>query len=86
MGDSNSKIYVIKSIVSKEKIDSQLHAEIENNSSIRSSIRKDGATLVIWVTSNVIIGKNGSVLALLDKQMMSPNTRHWLWKLIPKMI
>ena len=68
MGDSNSKIYVIKSIVSKEKIDSQLHAEIENNSSIRSSIRKDGATLVIWVTSNVIIGKNGSVLALLDKK------------------
>ena len=64
----NSKIYVIKLIVPKEKMDSQLHAAIENDSPIRSSVQQDGATLSIWVTSDGIIGKNGSIIALLDKK------------------
>ena len=84
LGDLNSKIYVIKLIVPKEKMNPQLHAAIENDSSIRSSIQKDRATAIIWVTSDGINGKKGSVLALLDKKIISLHTRTWSVETDPK--
>jgi hypothetical protein len=67
-GAVESKIYVINSIVPKEKMDAQLHAAIEKDSSISSFIGNDGATTITWVASNDIIGTEGSVLTLLDKK------------------
>ena len=83
-GNLSSKIYVIKSIVPQKDMDPQLHAAIEKDSLSTSSTRKDGATIIIWVASNDIIGENGSVLALLDRQQKFCKTlEHGVWKQIP---
>ena len=85
-GNLNSKIYVIKSIVPKEKMAPQLHAAIENDSTIKSFIRKDWATTVIWVVSNDIIRKKGSLLVLFNNKQFIQILQHGVWEPITKLI
>ena len=48
------------------------------------TIQNDGTTIIIWVASNDIIGGNGAVLALLDKNTIPSNTRAWSVETNPK--
>ena len=53
---------MIKSIVPKEIMDAQLHAAIDNDSSIRSFIGNDGTATITWIASNGIIGPDDYVI------------------------
>jgi hypothetical protein len=81
LGNLKSVIYVINSSVPKEKMDVQLYATIKKPSLVRSSIGHFGATNITWVDSNNIIGAEGSVLTLFDRNKESSSTlEHGKWK------